>query len=198
MKENIWNDLYFKDVFTKTEHGIDMSANQLNINCITSNQNKFHLDSEGNLTVNSITTAQKDTSSTDIYDLIYPVGSIYMSVNDVNPATLFGGTWESLKNKFLLGAGDLYEGMSVGGNIEHDHQAGSLAACYLPKNSYSNILFKTKKMDLAWTLTGYIPETRTHYDGGGISDQGIDVVGTTEKSNHMPPYLAVYMWKRVA
>ncbi len=29
----------------------------------------------------------------DIADIIYPVGSIYMSVNSTSPATLFGGTW---------------------------------------------------------------------------------------------------------
>lgn len=43
-----------------------------------------------------------------IVDLIYPVGSIYMSVNSASPATLFGGTWTQLKDMFLLGAGDTY------------------------------------------------------------------------------------------
>ena len=43
-----------------------------------------------------------------IIDLIYPVGSVYISMNNVNPATLFGGTWEQIKDKFLLCAGDTY------------------------------------------------------------------------------------------
>lgn len=29
----------------------------------------------------------------DLFNVIYPVGSIYMSVNNVNPGQLFGGTW---------------------------------------------------------------------------------------------------------
>ena len=36
---------------------------------------------------------------------VYPVGSIYMSVNDVNPSTLFGGTWSKIEGAFLLASG---------------------------------------------------------------------------------------------
>ena len=38
-------------------------------------------------------------------DLVYPVGSIYMSVNNVNPKNLFGGEWEKIEGRFLLGSG---------------------------------------------------------------------------------------------
>jgi len=41
-------------------------------------------------------------------DDVYPVGSIYMSVNNTNPSTLFGGTWVQLQDTFLLGAGSTY------------------------------------------------------------------------------------------
>lgn len=36
---------------------------------------------------------------------IYPVGAIYMSVSSTSPASLFGGTWEQIQNRFLLAAG---------------------------------------------------------------------------------------------
>ena len=45
----------------------------------------------------------------------YPVGSIYMSVNATSPSVLFGGTWEQLKDTFLLSAGDTYANGSTGG-----------------------------------------------------------------------------------
>ena len=42
---------------------------------------------------------------TSLLDYVYPVGSIYMSINPTNPKDLFGGKWTQLKDMFLLGAG---------------------------------------------------------------------------------------------
>lgn len=52
-------------------------------------------------------------------DTVYPVGSIYMSVVDTNPADLFGGTWKQIQERFLLGCGDTHEAGTVGGEFEH-------------------------------------------------------------------------------
>ena len=49
-------------------------------------------------------------------DKVYPVGAIYMSVVNTNPGTLFGGTWEQLKDRFLLGAGSTYTAGNTGGS----------------------------------------------------------------------------------
>lgn len=51
-----------------------------------------------------------------IADFIYPVGSIYMSVNSTSPAVLFGGTWARISGQFLLGAGSGYNAGDAGGN----------------------------------------------------------------------------------
>ena len=55
----------------------------------------------------------------NVVDLIYPVGSIYMSVNETSPQTLFGGIWEQLKDRFLLGAGATYSAGQTGGSATH-------------------------------------------------------------------------------
>lgn len=52
------------------------------------------------------TAAGMTIDGTPIFDLIYPVGSIYMSVNAASPATLFGGTWARITGRFLLAATD--------------------------------------------------------------------------------------------
>lgn len=63
---------------------------------------------------------------------IYPVGSIYMSVNNVDPSTLFGGTWEPIKDKFLLASGDTYENGATGGEATH-----TLSASEMPTHNHS-------------------------------------------------------------
>lgn len=57
---------------------------------------------------------------------IYPVGSIYMSVNNVNPSTIFGGTWEQIKDKFLLACGDTYNNGATGGEATHTLNASEI------------------------------------------------------------------------
>ena len=51
----------------------------------------------------------------NIVDLIYPVGSIYITAGNTNPQTIFGGTWEQIKDKFVLAAGDTYAAGATGG-----------------------------------------------------------------------------------
>jgi microcystin-dependent protein len=63
---------------------------------------------------------------------IYPVGSIYMSVNNVNPSTMFGGTWEQIKDKFLLACGDTYNNGATGGEANH-----TLTSNEIPSHNHS-------------------------------------------------------------
>ena len=49
----------------------------------------------------------------------FPIGSIYLSVNSTSPASLFGGTWEKIKDKFLLASGDTYSAGATGGEATH-------------------------------------------------------------------------------
>ena len=68
------------------------------------------------LVKSEIGNASSGVNPSDLLDLIYPVGSIYMSVVDVSPSTFLGGTWERLKDRFLLGAGDTYTAGATGGS----------------------------------------------------------------------------------
>ena len=129
-------------------------------------------------------------SSQKIRDFIYPVGSIYMSVNSTSPATIFGGTWEQLENRFLLGAGSDYAAGTTGGEAEH-----TLTVDEIPSHSHK---WPSKYSTSIGAYIWYTPWTN---NSGTIDAQvraHTDAAGGGEAHNNMPPYLAVYMWKRTA
>ena len=142
--------------------------------------------------------------------LAYPVGSIYMSVNNTNPGTLFGGTWEQIKDTFLLACGDAYSNGSTGGRANHNHPTSehTLTVEEMPKHSHDmdDAVYGNYKNRLgirgdggggnnlipSMTQTkGYSKYKPTDTGGGKPHSHG-----DTGSANHMPPYLAVYVWKR--
>lgn len=141
----------------------------------------------------SYTGAQHDTYVTkqQLVNLIYPVGSIYISYNSTSPATLFGGTWEAIQGRFLLGTNSTYTAHSTGGEANH-----TLTANEMPSHAHA-------------ILSGYgdgSPGTDTYrYQYWASSNRGWKTgnLGTNSQGggaahNNMPPYLAVYMWRRTA
>ena len=197
-----------EDYLTITNNGLDVDANNVNANCITSKNNTFSMDTSGNLICNSITT---NVSSGVTFDQIYPVGSIYLSVADVNPGTLFGGTWEKIMDKFLIGAGNNYALGSNGGQTSHNHTSpvhshgyGSLYTAIQYAGTYGT-RYKTK------TGVSFTPNERKADSGAGYNysttcNEGIQIYGSTGNNSSantgstttLPPYLAVYIWKRTS
>lgn len=136
-----------------------------------------------------------------LLDLIYPVGSIYMSVNAADPGTLIGGTWERIKDRFLLSAGDTYAAGKTGGSAKatlpsHTHTVGS--------NDYQ--LWGAKKGAGSTEPGNQISGDAKYYaaaKGGSTSNykwlSSVDSTGVSDVSNaNMPPYLAVYVWQRLS
>ena len=52
--------------------------------------------------------AEMNKTLKGICNKVYPVGSIFITLDDKNPADLFGGEWERLEDRFLLGFGSTY------------------------------------------------------------------------------------------
>lgn len=137
------------------------------------------------------------------YDIAYPVGSIYLSVNETSPAELFGGTWEQVKGKFLLGADDTYEAGSTGGEAEHTLTVDEIPSHNHDTNPWAMVVnAKAQKIKVGtgaqtttWTDTSIIPNRdATKNEDGNVTGS----TGGGQAHNNMPPYLAVYMWKRIA
>ena len=149
-------------------------------------------------------------TNTDLLNLIYPVGSVYMSFNNVSPATFFGGTWEQIKDTFLLAVGDTYTAGQSGGEATH-----KLIINEMPNHAHTEVLAYeqtgygvTIKPGETYALSGLI--TNPDYlatnppDGQPLTNRNERLlhetasVGNSEPHNNMPPYQTVYMWKRTA
>lgn len=127
----------------------------------------------------------------ELLDMIYPVGSVYMSISETKPDLLFGGAWERIEDRFLLAAGKTYEAGAEGGESTHKLTVEELAA------HQHNVFISTVQGSNTenWSLSNY----NTNFNGENRAMMGLtDPVGGSQPHNNMPPYLAVYMWKRVA
>lgn len=121
---------------------------------------------------------------------LYPVGSIYMSVNNTNPAELFGfGTWEEWgKGKVPVGVDTNDSNFNTvektGG--EKTHQ---LATNEMPVKGM--VPYDASTTEEMWC----IGEIKT-YSAGGYKIKGTDV--SVGPHNNLQPYITCHMWKRTA
>lgn len=124
-----------------------------------------------------------------IFDAIYPVGSIYLAYNHTDPATLFGGTWVRITNRFLWAT-------TAGGTIGQTggEQTVALTVDQIPAHTHA--------IKVANTATGSVDGNNmirynnndTSYAGSIASNSN----GGGEAHNNMPPYIQVSMWRRTA
>lgn len=151
----------------------------------------------------------------NILDLVYPIGSIYMSVNSVSPTTFIGGEWERIEDMFLLAAGASYSAGTTGGDNEHVHTTGghTLTVNELPSHQHESLNSRafvstdrshtpsrraqaagTGADNTLYSDVGLVRQNATEFTGGGKAHSH----GDTGKASNLPPYLAVYVWKRTA
>lgn len=170
---------------------------------------------------------QIDKNKSDIADMmlkIYPVGAIYISASDTNPGTLFGGTWEQIKGRFLVAVGaleennDAYFGTVKAGDVNCSAGAKggevwhTLSINQMPSHAH-NVSVRVKGYDgwasytsknygvmfnMSSDATGYHSPNYSAHSASVTADADTGANGGSQPHNNMPPYLAVYMWKRTA
>ena len=125
----------------------------------------------------------------DLYN-VWPVGSIYISVVNINPSEYFGGTWQ------VFGTGRCLVGIDTsqtefntiektGGEATH-----TLKIEEMP--SHNHIV----NFDQIWGWGGTTSLATTSggpYAGGGY----VRDAGGNQPHNNLQPYITVYMWKRI-
>lgn len=160
------------------------------------------------------------------WETVYPVGAVYVSLSEDDPTKLFGGTWERIKDAFLLSAGDNYAAGETGGEAEHmltleeapahTHERGTMditGSFETRPNVTSDDGGPVVKASGAFTFTASKGSQKDYgmaEDSTAYTNDLVDFAasrswtGETSESgggtahNNMPPYLAVYMWKRTA
>ena len=118
-------------------------------------------------------------------DLVYPVGAIYLSTSSTSPQALFGGSWEQIQGRFLLCAGGGYAAGSTGGEASHTLTVDEMPphTHYVYGSGFSPGAGLTASVDASSDASSPLAASSA---GGGSAH------------NNMPPYLAVYAWKRTA
>ena len=127
----------------------------------------------------------------DLIDVIYPVGSIYMSVSNTSPSVLFGGTWEQIEDKFLLASGTTYTNGTTGGEATHTLTTNEIPS-HLHREANSTVVYNESSSNrFATSGSGTKISFATNLDINTNS------TGGGQAHNNMPPYLTVNVWKRI-
>ena len=136
-------------------------------------------------------------------DMFYPIGSIYITLNNDNPSIYFGGEWEKIKGRFLLGTGvpdgntDNFFGAMSG--TTYNAGLGTLGGQDYHTLTIDEIPSHTHKLPgvRKWVENGTVPFPMAGAENHSLEDQPTGSAGGNQYHNNMPPYLAVNMWKRI-
>lgn len=139
-----------------------------------------------------------DRLKDEIINAIYPVGAIYISVSSTSPETLFGGSWKQIKDRFLLAAGSTYTAGSTGGEANH-----TLTSDEMPSHYHNAYLLGLGGTVDAPAYYAVLNQSAYTYNYANTTSNTMDTATTTKTGggaahNNMPPYLTVWVWKRVA
>lgn len=137
----------------------------------------------------------------EVFLAVHPVGSIFLSTDGTEPAELYGGTWEQIKDVFLLGASDTYPAGSTGGSAEHTQTLNELANHYHSRiyaRTYGQIL-----LGQANQPSGESSYIGAIYGTGSTNALNAEELATNNQGGGQPmdilnPYYSVYIWRRVA
>ena len=135
-------------------------------------------------------------------DLMYPVGSIYLSVNSTNPSQIFGGTW------IAWGAGRVPVGVDTSQTeFNTVEKTGGEKSHTLSKNELPNmnigVYFENYPLSYNHSAnTDYINSERTTdfsvSDTTSTPSVNAKLTGGNQPHNNLQPYITCYMWKRTA
>lgn len=139
----------------------------------------------------------------NLLDIIYPVGSVYITATEISPADAIGGTWVEIKDKVLLDRTD--ENCLVEkGSMTHKHVLGANGGAMfdmMVENTWANFLYRytdrisfnnpiVKHALLVSRSSQATPSTETFHP--------LQLIGYTDNVETYPAYLCVRIYRRTA
>lgn len=130
-----------------------------------------------------------------------PVGKLWVSDDPTSPASIVGGTWERIENRFIMGASDTYPAGATGGE-ESVKLTRKNIPILLSRNGIAAVNTEGNNVHIPQWGWIYVAKQVTNSDGYNSYEAQWISVGTDDVDmqnvNNMPPYIAVYIWRRVA
>ena len=144
----------------------------------------------------------------NVMKLHYPVGSIYMSMVETEPAELFGGgDWARIEDTFLLATGSEFTEYDNAGGVTGGSATKTLTEAQLPSHNHKwvygqwdsekQLSFQTYDDDGETIKSWEMIATKQDKKGQRTS-MSTNKTGNGEAFDVMPPYTRVYVWQRIA
>lgn len=128
-----------------------------------------------------------------------PVGYVWVSFSATNPETIVGGTWSLIEQgRMLLAAGSSYPVESTGGEAAHTLTIDEMPAHGHDSYDYTAGFMAHKYAMSGTWVEGQILATKSSGEGVVWTHQNPPKTGGGGSHNNMPPYIAVYMFRRTA
>lgn len=129
----------------------------------------------------------------------YRVGAIYMSTDETSPASIYGGTWTQITDRFLVGAGKTYSVHEAKGNATHTHttQSHVLTIDEIPSHKHAITDAPGANSGSEW-IGKYGTGGKNTRETTSVGGSGAHSHGNTGSASNIPPYYAVYIWRRTA
>ena len=132
----------------------------------------------------------------NLMDVVYPVGSVYISFTSTSPSTMIGGTWVQVTNKYLYATTNTGTGGSS--SVSHAHNSGNYVAAINPQAGGGNYSYY-RTVATSWQAQWWTNATGLGADSS-TRLEGVPIIGASASASVsiQPSYQGVFVWHRTA
>ena len=195
---------------------LSFGANAFNSTTIPTVNNPTITITQGGITKGSFTLNQSSAQTialdagggggSDLLNAIYPIGSLYMSVDNTSPASFLGGTWTQLAAGYALwtassNAGDTIAAKlpNISGSIDvRGFSRGSGSTYATIANGTGVFTNSTVQTGPNWSNSLDYSSTSRNTDVLSFDASQSNAIYDSNATTVQPPAIKVYVWKRVA